>query len=455
MLASNDLGPLQSETLRKILRLLEGLTRTSTGQVLFDHVQQMLEDYEASRAEVERSYSSLTCLLLDAFSTHLPANSSLLAQIKALQLRLAPPLSAAEVEVLHHYMEHLADAITQFDHLPLETVQAALGPLLREFGFHLGDDPGGFERRGTADRRGQPERRSNVHYLQNAIVSIDQEGESEGDRSFLDQYEDDLRQLKSTLSGALNEAVAQSEEFSVLLEVELAALREVDNIAEFERKKETLLSEMEKTLRGQRQLRKHFDRLSNYLSLVETDSRRLSAELSRAMVLSLTDELTGLPNRRAFLQRLEDEISRAQRYSNVLSLAVVDIDKFKPVNDVYGHAAGDAVLRKYAQDILSQFRYHDLAARYGGEEFAVIFPNTDAEGVVQALKNVQLRLKGAHVEFEGESIPLPTFSAGVAVYDRAETMNQFVQRADEALYNAKRAGRNCIEMAQAAADSEA
>src|SRR3569623_994652 len=169
---------------------------------------------------------------------------------------------------------------------------------------------------------------------------------------------------------------------------------------------------------------------------------------TRIHLLSLTDDLTSLPNRRAFLRRLQDEVSRVQRYGNPLSLALIDLDGFKSVIDKLGYAAGDEVLRVVANEILSIFRHHDLVARYGGEEFAVLLPNTHVEGALRALRKVQKRAQESSVQYQGSTIPLPTFSAGRTLYRPGESPEAFIQRADHTLYRAKRLGRNRIESDQ-------
>lgn len=164
--------------------------------------------------------------------------------------------------------------------------------------------------------------------------------------------------------------------------------------------------------------------------------------------LSLRDGLTGLSNRRAFGLRLSDETARARRYQGVYSFLMIDIDHFKAVNDKYGHQAGDDVLQAVAATVSEQIRAVDFAARYGGEEFAVLLPHTTgANGIV-----VAERIRRAI-----EALPLPitdgvtarvTVSIGVASFpDNAETGEKLVQAADNALYQAKEAGRNKVSRA--------
>ena len=180
---------------------------------------------------------------------------------------------------------------------------------------------------------------------------------------------------------------------------------------------------------------------------MEADSRQLNDELTRVHLLSLTDELTELPNRRAFMRRLEDEVGRVQRYGSPLPVVLIDIDHFKTINDKYGHNSGDSVLTTYAKQVLSIFRHHDLVARYGGEEFAIVLPNTDQEGAIRALAKVQRKASECTFTHEGQTTPLPTFSAGIALHIEGESPTDVIKRADRALYEAKRLGRNRIELA--------
>jgi len=180
-------------------------------------------------------------------------------------------------------------------------------------------------------------------------------------------------------------------------------------------------------------------------NLLRAERDQLAATLRLTEALSLTDELTGLPNRRAFAQRLEQELSRSQRTAQPLVLVMLDIDHFKDVNDHHGHYAGDMILRCYAQCMLRELRQHDLLARYGGEEFALLLPETqtgEAENVVAKLSN---RLRREPIEAGDVCITLPTFSAGITTQQPGDTALSLINRADQALYCAKRHGRNRTE----------
>jgi diguanylate cyclase (GGDEF)-like protein len=173
---------------------------------------------------------------------------------------------------------------------------------------------------------------------------------------------------------------------------------------------------------------------------------------------SITDSLTNLKNRRFFDERLHEEFRRAQRYGDYLALIMVDLDHFKRVNDRFGHLAGDAVLREAAALIRASLRDPDICARYGGEEFAVILPKTHMQGALAVAERIW-RAIGAKefVVGQGEDGRAPraiqvTASVGVAFYPSKDISSSelLLRFADQALYRAKKSGRNTICLYQAA-----
>jgi len=174
--------------------------------------------------------------------------------------------------------------------------------------------------------------------------------------------------------------------------------------------------------------------------------------------LSVTDGLTGLYNHRHFEERLHEEFRRTQRYSDPVSLIMLDLDHFKDVNDRYGHPFGDRVLRETAELIRSSIRDPDICARYGGEEFAIILPKTQLQGALAVAERIfrSLRQKGHAVDAcDAAKSKLAevhvTASIGIAFYPSKDVTSPelLVKYADEALYRAKREGRNTICLYQA------
>jgi diguanylate cyclase (GGDEF)-like protein len=175
---------------------------------------------------------------------------------------------------------------------------------------------------------------------------------------------------------------------------------------------------------------------------------RLSHAKNRAEHLALTDPLTGLPNRRALEERLAQEIERARRYAHQLGCLVMDLDRFKSINDSLGHAAGDAVLRKVAQALKDGLRSFDFVARYGGDEFVAVLPGADLDGTREAGEALRELVSGLEVPIDSapSAVRSPTVSVGVASYNSAadESGDALIERADAALLRAKRGGRNRI-----------
>jgi diguanylate cyclase (GGDEF)-like protein len=161
-------------------------------------------------------------------------------------------------------------------------------------------------------------------------------------------------------------------------------------------------------------------------------------EMSR---LAITDELTGLCNRRHFSDQLRSEIDRARRYGTCFSLAMMDIDEFKVINDTHGHSLGDRVLADMGKLLRKCGRCSDLIARYGGEEFILLMPMTDSEHAEMAAERLRATIQD-HTFPRRKKL---TVSIGFASYpDNGTTPQEILRRADTALYEAKRSGRNCV-----------
>lgn len=172
--------------------------------------------------------------------------------------------------------------------------------------------------------------------------------------------------------------------------------------------------------------------------------KKINFMYSRTRYLSLTDALTGLYNRRHFDNTVEREFMRSKRYGGDLSLAIIDIDFFKKVNDTYGHLCGDYVLKEVAYLIMDNFRKTDFVFRYGGEEFVVILTETNIKSSQIPLERLRKKIEEYPFVFNGQPLNV-TISTGVSS-NNAEDMETFLDNADKALYRAKQAGRNRIEI---------
>jgi diguanylate cyclase (GGDEF)-like protein len=161
---------------------------------------------------------------------------------------------------------------------------------------------------------------------------------------------------------------------------------------------------------------------------------------------AISDELTGLANRRHCEERLVAEIARSERYDTPLGVIVSDIDEFKAANDTHGHAFGDLVLQRFADVLRATLRDVDLIGRWGGEEFLIVLPETTLEGAIEAAERI--RTGFAALEFAPDGVQVRmTASFGVAGFVRATDPRELVRAADDALYDAKRRGKNRVTAA--------
>jgi diguanylate cyclase len=171
--------------------------------------------------------------------------------------------------------------------------------------------------------------------------------------------------------------------------------------------------------------------------------RKLAASLEQIRELVHYDELTKVYNRRTLMERLEQERSRAERTGITFCVALTDLDHFKAINDAHGHAAGDEVLRTYAGAVQNRMREVDVFGRYGGEEFMLIFSGTGSDGVGAPLGRIRAALAAQDWGRIASGLDV-RHSVGVAGFHRGESAAQLLKRADDALYEAKRAGRDRV-----------
>ena len=172
--------------------------------------------------------------------------------------------------------------------------------------------------------------------------------------------------------------------------------------------------------------------------------KKINFMYSHTKHLSVTDPLTGLYNRRHFDNMIEREFLRAQRYSNDLSIALIDVDFFKKVNDTYGHLCGDYVLKEVAYLTLQTFRKTDMVFRYGGEEILVILTETPLEKAIIPLERLRKSIENYTFSYDNNNIRV-TVSIGVeSLNENIGHFEELIDNADKALYYAKENGRNKV-----------
>jgi diguanylate cyclase len=251
----------------------------------------------------------------------------------------------------------------------------------------------------------------------------------ESTRSFNQQLRDQVSDLQSSVQEA-----SDLESLKQALEQRLEGL--LQSVSNHQRQRDSSEAKVAERLQG----------LVRRVAEMEQEAQQFREHIEEQRQKSLLDPLTGLPNRAAWIERLELEVARRQRYGGQLLLAALDIDHFKRINDGYGHLAGDRVLKIIAGELSKRLRKTDFMARFGGEEFVLLIPATPLAGGVQLLETLRAAIEACPFHFKGEPVTI-TLSAGIAEFRDGETPEAAFERADQALYRAKGAGRNRIEQA--------
>jgi len=186
-------------------------------------------------------------------------------------------------------------------------------------------------------------------------------------------------------------------------------------------------------------------RIKRLQDALEERERELSEVNARLLKMAQTDALTGLDNRRYLEERLEEMFGHSRRLREPLAVVMCDLDRFKSVNDTYGHQVGDVVLKQFARILKQEAREIDRAGRYGGEEFMLLLPGTVLDAAVTFAERVRKAVEAHTFTFDGGTLQR-TMSCGVAAWPhpRIEDCDTLVKAADDALYVAKETGRNCV-----------
>ena len=443
---TDDVFLLEAHGTNKVLELLENLKDSQAGKVIYQQIEHVLRASDHTQDKIIRGYAAVAQVLINAYRKSLPKKSMLNFELKLIQKRLNPPITISELAILHGYLQKATKLINEVSELDNDVFNDAFSPFLT---VNFSDDSMLVTKKeekipGNSEQNTQTTSTNNngnmPKHIEQSIDSLY--------RSKLSQHHKEILSIQSNLSDKISATLKQQKTFAGKLASVLKQLESSDPKQTPEHLRATLMHEVETILVEQGNLTQIMHDTESFLSLIGSNVNKLSDELDQVRVLSLTDELTQLPNRRAFLRRIKDEMGRAQRDKTQLTIAMIDLDNFKEINDHYGHGVGDEMLRVYAREVLSIFRRYDMVARYGGEEFAVILPNTDKQGSEYAFRKIRTKVGDTFIINASEAIPIPTFSAGLAIYKPGESVESLIERADNAMYKAKQRGRDCIEYNQ-------
>ena len=284
-----------------------------------------------------------------------------------------------------------------------------------------------------------------VLYLSNALSSIFSESESyDKIRHFADILKDDLGLSDAELESLVDQSMDRIAEMCLSLDIPSDNVKPLSTLLqEANEGLSDLNLAYEKLLADYKMEKQQAEMLAQELRITNDKLMKANNELK---AISVRDSLTGLYNRRYLFDLLENELGRVERYGVCFSIMICDIDYFKLINDTYGHQVGDLVLQALSDKASETIRDADVLARYGGEEFVMVMPQTDRKGAMNLAERLRLAVESMEIPAHDELLKI-TVSVGVTTCqpgtDRI-TVSELVDRADKALYKAKRTGRNRV-----------
>jgi diguanylate cyclase (GGDEF)-like protein len=302
---------------------------------------------------------------------------------------------------------------------------------------------------GYADAPEHCKNKARILYLSNALSSIFSDTESyEKIRHFADIIKDDLEISDSVLESLVDQGAGRIIEICTSYEIPSGNIKPLSKLLqEANEGLSDLNLSYEKLLAEYKKEKMQAEKLAQELKATNDELNKANQKLEET---SVRDYLTGLYNRRYLFDFLDKELNRAQRYGVRFSIMIFDIDFFKKINDTYGHQSGDLVLKAISEKATAMIRNTDLLARYGGEEFVVVMPQTETHGAGTIAERLRKAIEGMDIPVDGQTVKI-TVSVGVATYvSQSEklTIEEFIDKADKALYEAKTSGRNKVVIAE-------
>ena len=255
----------------------------------------------------------------------------------------------------------------------------------------------------------------------------------------LDQFGSNFSDQIETMLGSIDQSMEVNEDYSTTLSELSSELGAAKNAG-------AVKNVVHQLVKATAVVRASHKEMEDKLKESQSQVAELKDNLEAARFENLTDELTGLGNRRLFDQTMTRKVQASSGIGTTFCLIMLDIDHFKQFNDTWGHQTGDQVLRLVGMTIKNTISAPDIAARYGGEEFAVILPDTTLDEAIMQADLIREAITDRKLlkRSTGEKLGNVTVSAGVARYEQNDTAVTLIERADAALYSAKRAGRNCV-----------
>jgi len=293
-------------------------------------------------------------------------------------------------------------------------------------------------------------------------IRIQTQKEKQSIEDFLLQLSERLQEVDRQLLGSghyYDESLQAGDQLDRAVKQEISGIensvREASDLGQLKQVVQTHIESVLLQMEKHRQLEQHrheqakaeVAKMSERLQDMESESADLRSRVQEERNQAMTDALTGIPNRLAYEQRLEQEVARYKRFATPLVLVVWDVDHFKRINDSFGHRAGDKVLRTIAHVLAAAIRKTDFVARYGGEEFVQLMTGSSLQECLPVAEKLRSAVESTGFHFREQAVTI-TASCGLAEFHDGDSIEQWFERADKALYRAKQEGRNRCQVAQ-------
>ncbi len=405
---SENPAPAGSNTTTELLELLAQLLETTIGVVLIDNTEMAAEATRlASAARGLRNAGEIAGFITEmkrfGYRLHFVAEDQ-------------SEMRASLLHLLHLVIDNISELV-----IDDQWLQGQIASVL-----DLVSQPLNLRRLDDIERR-----MKDVIYKQSAL------------KKSLSEAQDQLKAMLATFVDRLAGFSASTGSYHDKIELCADKISKASDISQLTVVLDEVMQETRSVQLDAQRTHDELQLMRKKVDAAEREVERLQQELASASELVRHDPLTGALNRKGMDDALDTEISRAKRHGSKLCLALLDIDNFKKLNDTLGHAVGDAALIHLAKVVEETVRPEDTLARYGGEEFVVLLPNTTLDDAITAMTRVQRELTRRFFLHNNDKV-LITFSCGVAELGSDETAPVALQRADSAMYLAKRAGKNRV-----------